>query len=293
MKISKIKCLIIFLLSTAYIGSVWAVDANSIDKLVSIELKKTTFSENLKTKILLMASKPDHPYLTHMYLHECCLLAKCLRQNTGVDAVVSIGWPENTDVISEADSIVIYGSPVADHFLSDEIACQNLQKHINAGKGIVGFHWAIGYLYKGNKIKGQLWLNSLGCIYDESKSNVMMGNAKVTRLIPAHPVNKGWLDFLLCDEYYLNMNVVKEAIPIIKIKADNGREDIVAWCYQRQDGGRSYANTLGHYHYNFANLSFLKMYINGILWTAKYDTGEDGAKCQISPEDMNLPPEPK
>jgi type 1 glutamine amidotransferase len=288
------RYLIPLLLFIACIGNtIMAADSYGVDKLVEIELKKTVFLESAKTKILLMASKPDHPYLSHMYLHECCLLAKCLRQNEGVDAVVNTGWPENADLLSKADSIVIYGRPVADHFLNDENACKKLQQHVKAGKGVVGLHWATGYLHEGNKERGQLWLDSLGCIYDKSQSNVIIDYSKVIRLVKDHPVSNGWLDFLAYDEYYLNMKIVKDAVPVVKVEIADGKEDIVAWCYQRQDGGRSYANTLGHYHYNFANPSFLKMYLNGILWTAKYEIPKNGAKCQISAEDMNLLPEPK
>ena len=270
-----------------------ATDSNGIDKLVAVELKKRLFLESAKTKILLIASKPDHPYLSHMYLHECCLLAKCLRQNAGVDAVVNFGWPENEDLLSEADSIVMYSTPVADHLLSNENTCKKFQQIVNAGKGIVGLHWATGLLHEKNKERGQLWLDSLGCIYDINQSNVMMDYSNVIRLVKDHPVSNGWLDFLVYDEYYLNMKVAKGAVPVVKVEIADGNEEIVAWCYQRQDGGRSYANTLGHYHYNFANPSFLKMYLNGILWTAKYDIPKDGAKCQVSAEDINLPPEPE
>ena len=35
--------------------------------------------------------KRDHPFGTHMYPHECKLLAKCLNQNPGVKATVSNG----------------------------------------------------------------------------------------------------------------------------------------------------------------------------------------------------------
>jgi len=270
-----------------------ATDSNGVDRLVEIELKKIMFLESAKTKILLIPSKPDHPYLSHMYLYECCLLAKCLRQNSGVDVIVNFGWPENEKLLSEADSIVMYSGPVADSFFNDENASKQLQQQAKAGKGIVGLHWATGVLHERNKERGQLWLNLLGCIYDNSQSSVMIDYSKVIRLVKDHPVSNGWMDFLIYDEYYLNMKVVEDAVPVVKVEIADGKEDIVAWCYQRQDGGRSYANTLGHYHYNFANPSFLKMYINGILWTAKYEIPKDGAKCKISAEDMNLMPEPE
>ena len=292
---SKIKHLIAILIFVVCIGSTSiAADSNGVDKLVEVELEKVAFLENAKTKILLIASKPDHPYLSHMYLHECCLLANCLRQNSGVDAVVNLGWPKNEALLSEADSIVMYSTPVADNILSsDENAWEKFQQLVKSGKGIVGLHWSTGLLYDGNKERGgQIWLDSLGCIYDINQSKVMMDYSKVIRLAKDNSVNNGWLDFLIYDEYYLNMKVVKEAVPVVKVEIADGKEDIVAWCYQRPDGGRSYANTLGHYHYNFANPSFLKMYVNGILWTAKYEIPQNGANCIISAEDMNLLPEP-
>jgi len=288
----KSRLIAIFLFIVCLESTVMATDSNDVDKLVEVELKKITFLRSMKTKILLISSKPDHPYLSHMYLYECCLLAKCLRQNSGVDAVVNFGWPENEDLLFEADSIVMYSGPVADCFLNDENAAKQLQQQAKAGKGIVGLHWATGVLHESNKERGLLWLGLLGCIYDNSQSSVTIDYSKVTRLVKDHPVSNGWLDFLIYDEYYLNMKVVRDAVPVVKVEIADGKEDIIAWCYQRPDGGRSYANTLGHYHYNFANPSFLKMYINGILWTAKYEIPKNGAICKISAEDMNLMPEP-
>jgi hypothetical protein len=43
------------------------------------------------TNVLLVGHKLDHPFGTHMYPHECKLLAKCLNQNPGVKATVSNG----------------------------------------------------------------------------------------------------------------------------------------------------------------------------------------------------------
>ncbi len=268
-------------------------DSNHVDPLVEAELKKTLFQESAETKILLISSKPDHPYLSHMYLYECCLLSKCLRQNPGVDAVVVFGWPENEKLLSEADSIVMYSGPVADSFLTDENAARQLQEQTKDGKGIVGLHWATGVLHEHNTERGQLWLDSLGCIYDNSQSSVMTDYSKVIRLAKDHPVARGWMDFLIFEEYYLGMRVVEGAVPVVKVEIADGREDVVAWCYQRPDGGRSYANTLGHYHFNFSNPSFLKMYVNGILWTARYEIPAAGAKCHVSDGDMNLMPEPE
>lgn len=292
----KFKRLKIILLFVGFLCSlVIAADLNSMDKLVNSELDKKAFQPNAKTRILLITNSPDHPYLTHMYLHESCLLAKYLRQNSGVDTVVSYGWPEDEKVFTDADAIAMYSGQVADRFLKDKNAVKQLQKHADSGKGIVGLHWATGALHKEDKEKerGLLWLGLLGCVYDSSESGHVTAYAKVKKLDDSHPISKGWMDFLTYDEYYLNMKTVKGALPVVKVEMDNGKEDIVAWYFQRPDGGRSYANTLGHFHYNFANPSFLKMYLNGILWTAKYEIPDTGAQCQIKSADMHLPPEPE
>ena len=36
--------------------------------------------------VLLVGSRPDHPYASHMYEFECRLLATCLAKNDGVTA---------------------------------------------------------------------------------------------------------------------------------------------------------------------------------------------------------------
>ena len=46
-----------------------------------------------KSKIVLIGHDRDHPFGTHEYMADCRLLAKCLEQTPGVEAVVSNGWP--------------------------------------------------------------------------------------------------------------------------------------------------------------------------------------------------------
>jgi type 1 glutamine amidotransferase len=42
--------------------------------------------------------------------------------------------------------------------------------------------------------------------------------------------------------------------------------------------GRSFGTTLGHFHDNFANESFRRLIVNGILWSARIDVPPDGAR---------------
>src|ERR1700722_13495231 len=75
--------------------------------------------EPAKTRIVLIATKIDHPYATHMYMQECKLLAKCLNQTAGVEAVVcpTLDWPEDPRVFDKVKAIVLYSRPAGDILL--------------------------------------------------------------------------------------------------------------------------------------------------------------------------------
>ena len=60
----------------------------------------------------------------------------------------------------------------------------------------------------------------------------------------------------------------------------------VGWVYERpgSNGGRSYGNTLGHFHELFGKEPFRRMLVNGILWTAHHKIPQAGAPCVLNEE---------
>lgn len=73
-----------------------------------------------------------------------------------------------------------------------------------------------------------------------------------------------------------------------------GKDQTVAWSHVRKDQkeGRSFGTTLGHFHDNFKIEAFRKMLVNGILWTARVEVPEEGARVVATESELNLPPEP-
>src|ERR1700737_3462712 len=65
------------------------------------------FGQETKAKILLIGKDRDHAYATHTYMDDCDLLAKCLRQTTGVEAVSSNGWPKDAALLKDVTAIVL------------------------------------------------------------------------------------------------------------------------------------------------------------------------------------------
>ncbi|MEK6249603.1 MAG: hypothetical protein N2C12_15580, partial [Planctomycetales bacterium] len=109
-----------FLMSLLVFGSINAV----ADEQQAAHPKKKPVATKKKEakKILLIGHELDHAWATHMYLDTCELLAKCLRQTPGVEAVVSNGWPEDKKLLKDVDSIVLYSSPGGDLLLDGQQA---------------------------------------------------------------------------------------------------------------------------------------------------------------------------
>jgi len=120
--------------------------------------------------------------------------------------------------------------------------------------------------------------------------------------MPEHPITRGVKPFEIKDEWYFNIRFrpeLKGVTPILTAKPpDNvrgteeakkfpGREEIVAWAFERPDGGRSFGFTGGHTHKNWGEENFRRLVVNAILWSAGVEVPKDGAKVVMDPADLN------
>ena len=109
---------------------------------------------------------------------------------------------------------------------------------------------------------------------------------------PDQPVCRGWKEWEIDDEYYLDPTIV-DAKPLLRVTERGGKDVIVGWVFDRPGGGRSFATTLGHPYKNFRNESFRRMVVNGILWSAGIDVPMEGAGVDVPADALALPPEQK
>lgn len=235
-----------------------------------------------RVRVLLIGHQPDHPPGTHLYLEACELLAKCLRQSPGVEAIVSDGWPRDPVQLQDVDAIVLYSSPGADLLFKGEHA-QTVQKMLKEGVGLVALHWATGVHGQEESELGERYLRELGGLFCFAFSGLDTSESKVEQLQADHPVCRGWQDFALTDEFYLNVKILPESRPLLQVSV-KGNEHIVGWVYERPDshGGRSYGNVLGHFHELFQQEPFRRMLVNGILWAARREVPKQGAPCALT-----------
>ncbi|MEI6713400.1 MAG: ThuA domain-containing protein [Verrucomicrobiota bacterium] len=143
--------------------------------------------------------------------------------------------------------------------------------------------------------------------------------------LPKHPISSGVKPFSTNDEWYYHMRFregMKRVTPILSDvpptsttergegshsgNPDQKRDVLelkapqhVAWTVDREDGGRGFGFTGGHFHAGWGNNDQRKLVLNAILWTAKAEVPATGVESAVSEEELkaNLdpkqPPKPK
>lgn len=245
-------------------------------------------------KVVLIATKADHPYGTHMYSFECGLLAKCLRQN-GVDAFVSLDWPTGPKAFEGVSSIVFYSRPAGDIVLSEPIR-EPFQRLMSEGVGLVAIHWATGIGYSDLADRDDIrtsFKNTLGGWFRRPPCGIQFATTPLVQLDPGHAICRGWESNPHHDEFYLDLVFHEDVKPVLEATVD-GKKQVVAWAFDRPASaqGRSFGTTLGHFHECFARESFRRAIVNGILWTAHVEVPASGARVTVDNADLQLPPNP-
>jgi type 1 glutamine amidotransferase len=245
-----------------------------------------------KTKILLLATPPDHPYGTHMYREGCEILAQCLRQNSGVEAVVCEGWPTDPKMLEGVRAIALYSGP--GDFVLRGAHLQKFEELISQGVGFSAVHWSTGAMPD----CAEQYKSCLGG-YFSPKFGLNTTTTTLEQLAHDHPICRGWKNFELRDEIYLNPELLPYTQVIAKVRVpDRGgsvpKDHTVVWVCERPDsqGGRSLGCSLGHFHSLFAIEGLRRLLVNGILWTARVEIPRGGAVCDIAPSELELPPDP-
>jgi type 1 glutamine amidotransferase len=259
-------------------------------------------------KIVFVAGKLSHGPGEHEYRAGCLLLQKCLNTVPGVQTVVySNGWPTDPNAFDGADAIVLSMDGGAQHALLQDDHLQQIGTLMDRGVGLAAIHWAVEVL----KDKGEAeYLKWLGGAYEANWSVNPTWKANFATL-PDHPITRGVQPFEIFDEWYFHLRFVdgmKGVTPIlsaippastmsrpdgphsgnpaVRAAVSNGEPAVVAWAYERPNGGRGFGLTGAHYHKNYGNPNFRKIILNGILWVAKVEVPPDGVQCTVTEEDL-------
>lgn len=256
--------------------------------------------------VVFVAGTPSHGYGAHEHNAGCLLLSDLLNEHEGVTSVVhQDGWPDDPDAFEGADAIVIYadgggGHPALPHL--DE-----LEEMINDGIGFVIMHWA----FPSGEADDE-WVEWLGGNKEPHWAVNPFWTIEDPELAD-HPINNGIEPYTLEDEWYYHMRFREDMEGVTPIMSDHPPEETldrddgpfsnnphvreavlergeiqhVAWAYEREDGGRSFGFTGGHWHWNWGHPMFRGQVLNAIAWAAGADIPEGGVPVgDVTIEDL-------
>ena len=160
----------------------------------------------------------------------------------------------------------------------------------------MAIHWATGIGYSkfaDDPAIREAYKNILGGWFRRPPCGVKVAQSRLVQMDKKHPISRGWKDYDLRDEFYLDLVFHEKAKPLIQAEVD-GKQQVVAWGFNRpgSQDGRSFGTTMGHFHSNFALPSHRQFMVNAILWTAHVDIPVGGAAVEVKAKELKLPPMP-
>ncbi len=261
-----------------------------------VPLEQIPAAGSTAARIVLIAGTPSNKPGQHEYFAGCALLSEWLSQVPGVAPIlVADGWPKNEAVLEGAAAVLLFmdgGTKLP--FLTPD-RWEKMQALAAAGTGLAILHQGIDC--PADRAQAfQAWFGAafqpdIGC----------RGHWDVHfDTIPTHPVTQGMKPFpLLKDGWLYNLHFAPTGVtPLLACtmpdssrkttdaKSHAGREETVAWAYQRPNGGRSFGFTGGDLHANWADANQRLLVLNGLLWTAKLDPALRSTAPTLSEADL-------
>lgn len=251
-------------------------------------------------RVLIVVGPSKHPPGTHEVAAGGRLMKHSLEQMenlSGVKADVVEGWPEQS--LRDAASTVVF---IGDMFPPNRLpnAQQNLadlDAMMRRGVGIACIHYATGLHGDDVKPDGDhpllRWMGGYfanrSCPHHESIARIFP-TATITPDAADHPVSRGWREFTLYDEPYINNYFGKEGnrlapnvtpLATSMLPPESPKRETVAWCVERPDSGRGFGIVMPHFYKNWNVESLRRLILNGIVWTAKVEIPAGGVNTKL------------
>ncbi len=236
-------------------------------------------------KIVFVAGSNFFKPGEHEYVAGCAVLMDLVRQTPGVAPVLAIDWPKKAETFKDAKSLVFLLDGGDKHAFLKGDRFTEIQKLMDTGVGLVQLHQIADY----PKDFGERVRAFAGGAWEKGYSARAHWVSELKEF-PDHPVFNGVKPFSIDDGWLTKIRFTKDlkgVTPLIRTwnpkspakKADS--EDVVAWAYDRANGGRSVTFTGAHLHATFAEEGYRRFLTNSILWTAQIEVPKDGAPVQL------------
>jgi type 1 glutamine amidotransferase len=242
-------------------------------------------------RLLLLAQGPDgHPAATHEYLAGQKILARCLERSPGLTVEVVHAdepWTEGPELLAKVDGAVLFLSEGAKWVQNDPRRLDAFARLAARGGGLVGLHWGIG-TKKARPI--DTYLKLLGGCHGGTDRRYVVIEETLKPVEPRHPITTGLDPLHVRDEFYFRLKLVageSPVQPLVTVPIE-GRDETVAWAWQRPDGGRSFGFSGLHFHENWRHTFYRRLMVQGVLWSLQLAIPPDGANVDVDENDLEL-----
>ncbi len=272
-----------------------------------IRIKRTKLADGRK-KLVLVAGRPSHGAGEHEFWAGVRLLEKCLDSGSPqlVTASYANGWPQDPSAFDNADAVFFFADGGGGHPVLQSNRLAQMDGLAKRGVGIACLHYAVEVPKEKG---GPEFLNWLGGYFEPHFSVNPHWMLEATELASTHPITRGVKPFAINDEWYYHMRFrepLTNVTPILSaippdatrerpdgphsnnpaVRAGKGSREVLAWAYERPDGGRGFGCTGAHFHANWGNNDFRTLMLNALLWTSGLDVPQDGVPSTVSVEDL-------
>jgi quinoprotein glucose dehydrogenase len=260
-----------------------------------------TSAEPKPKKVVFLAGTKSHGPGDHEYELGLKLLQKSLETSPNAPKmrteIYLDGWPEDERVLDDADTIVLY----SDGSDRDEMAhpilrgdrLSVLKRHMDRGCGLVSIHYSD---FVPSKKAGEHFLDWIGGYFDYENgdtpnkwySAIENREFDVSPAIGNHPVSFGLKPFTIREEFYFKQRFRENDSrwkPVVAFDSDGSDPaKVVGWAVQRDNGGRGFGFTGGHYFKNYYRDEYRTLLLNAIVWTSGLDVPAEGIQSVVAPE---------
>jgi type 1 glutamine amidotransferase len=266
-------------------------------------------------RVIIVAGPDEHAPGTHEIVASARLLEHCLEHAANlpsISAQMFTNWPGDPRVKAEADTVVFLGDTFPPQRFSDsDRILTELGSMMDRGCGIVCIHYATGLLATDVEPEGAHpllgWMGgyfATRCQHHQSVARIFR-EATITPASADHPVSRGWEEFTLHDEPYINMyfDPAQEESPLTftpiatsLLPPESPTSHVVAWTVERSAGGRGFAVVMPHFYRNWRVEDLRRLILNGIVWSSGHPVPVVGVQTpppdlkQFQPKAISPPP---
>lgn len=253
-----------------------------------------------KARVVIVVGPSTHPPGTHEVGAGGRLMKYCLENMAnvpGVEAQVFTGWPQDRAVLDAASTIVFTGDTFPPQRLPETASIlEQLGEQMKRGCGLVCVHYATGLRVQDVEEDGEHpllhWMGgyfATGCKHHRSVAKIYPA-ATITPAAPQHPISRGWKEFTLNDEPYIQNYFGKDhnqpapnvtIIATSQLPPEAPQKEAVAWAVQRDDRGRGFGIVMPHFYRNWQDGDLRRCILNGIVWSARLEVPAEGVKTTL------------